>query len=76
MVPPAGHVQSLLLAAVLLLTGVVSVIAGILADLISINRSLLEEVVSRQRRLEADRAGAAGTEAPGPPGPPGSPGPT
>lgn len=49
----SGHVQSLLLAAVLLVLAVVSLVAGLLADLISINRTLLEELVYRQRRLDS-----------------------
>ena len=47
---PAGHLQSLLLAAVLFVAAVVSVLSGLLADLISINRTLLEELVVEQRR--------------------------
>jgi glycosyltransferase involved in cell wall biosynthesis len=50
---PAGHVQSLLLAALLLLAAVVSFLTGLLADLISINRTMLEELLSRERRREA-----------------------
>jgi len=53
---PAGHVQSLLLATVLFLAAVTSFLAGLLADLISINRSLLEEVVLMLRRRDAERA--------------------
>ena len=47
---PAGHLQSLLLAAVLFVAAVVSALSGLLADLISINRTLLEELVVEQRR--------------------------
>ncbi|MDL2717569.1 MAG: glycosyltransferase family 2 protein [Acidobacteriota bacterium] len=47
---PAGHIQSLLLAAVLFVAAVVSALSGLLADLISINRTLLEELVVEQRR--------------------------
>ncbi len=50
---PAGHVQSLLLAAVLFLAAVVSFLSGLLADLISINRTLLEEILLSLRRREA-----------------------
>lgn len=53
-VNPAGHVQSLLLAAVLLLASVVSFLTGLLADLISINRALLEEILLRQRRRDSE----------------------
>ncbi len=47
---PAGHLQSLLLAAVLFVAAVVCVLSGLLADLISINRTLLEELVVEKRR--------------------------
>lgn len=51
----AGHVQSLILAAVLLVVGFQVVLIGIVADLISSNRKLLEEVLFRLRRLEDER---------------------
>ncbi|MEO8056316.1 MAG: glycosyltransferase family 2 protein [Acidobacteriota bacterium] len=47
---PAGHIQSLLLAAVLFVAAVVCFLSGLLADLISINRALLEELVLEKRR--------------------------
>ena len=47
---PAGHLQSLLLAAVLFVAAVVCFLSGLLADLISINRALLEELVVEKRR--------------------------
>jgi glycosyltransferase involved in cell wall biosynthesis len=50
---PAGHLQSLLLAAVLFVAAVVSGLSGLLADLISINRTLLEELVLEKRRRES-----------------------
>ncbi|MBL8114033.1 MAG: glycosyltransferase family 2 protein [Acidobacteria bacterium] len=52
---PAGHIQSLLLAAVLFLAAVTSFLTGLLADLISINRRLLEEILVHERRREAER---------------------
>lgn len=52
---PGAHLQSLLLATVLLVASFLSFAAGILADLISINRTLLEEVLARLRRHEAAR---------------------
>lgn len=45
----AGHVQSLILAAVLTLTGVQVGLIAVLADLLSINRKLLEDI---QKRLK------------------------
>ncbi len=45
----AGMVQSLILAAILLIAGLQIFLIGIVADLISFNRKLLEEVVYRIR---------------------------
>jgi len=50
---PAGHLQSLLLAAVLFLAATFSFLTGLLADLISINRALLEEILLRLRKAES-----------------------
>lgn len=47
-----GMVQSLILAAILILSGFVVGIAGLLSDLIAINRKILEEVRTRLIRLE------------------------
>jgi glycosyltransferase involved in cell wall biosynthesis len=47
-----GKVQSLILAALLLGTGFFLFIAGVIADLISVNRKLLEKVDFRLRRFE------------------------
>jgi len=48
-----GHVQSLVLGGVLLVFGFVSLLIGVVADLISFNRALLETVLEKVRRLEA-----------------------
>jgi glycosyltransferase involved in cell wall biosynthesis len=48
----AGHIQSLILAALLLGIGFFLVVAGVIADLISVNRKLLERVDYRLRRIE------------------------
>ncbi len=50
-----GHIQSLILSAVLLIVGFQIALNGLLADLASSNRKILEEVVYRLRRLELDR---------------------
>jgi glycosyltransferase involved in cell wall biosynthesis len=50
----AGHVQSLILASVLLVAGFQTLLIGLVADLISSNRKLLEETLYRQRRGELD----------------------
>ena len=46
-----GHIQSLILAAVLLILGGLLIIIGLIADLISVNRKLLENVEYRIQRL-------------------------
>jgi glycosyltransferase involved in cell wall biosynthesis len=46
------HVQSLILAAILLLAGFQMFLTGIVADLIATNRSLLEDILHRVRRVE------------------------
>ncbi len=48
----AGHVQSLILAAILSIIGFQVCLIGLVADLIQMNRKMLEEVVYRVRRLE------------------------
>jgi glycosyltransferase involved in cell wall biosynthesis len=50
----SGHIQSVILAALLLGAGFFLVVAGIIADLISVNRKLLEKIDLRLRRLELD----------------------
>lgn len=47
-----GHIQSLILSAVLLLIGFQTMALGLLADLISANRKLNEELVYRLRKLD------------------------
>jgi glycosyltransferase involved in cell wall biosynthesis len=48
-ISPAGHLQSLIAAAVFGITGVQLVVLGILADLTAVNRRLLEEMRARER---------------------------
>lgn len=47
-----GHVQSLILTAILITVGFQVLLLGIAADLIGCNRKILEEVLYRMRRLE------------------------
>ena len=47
-----GHVQSLILAAVFLITGFNTWLIALLADLIAVNRRLSEDVLVRVKRLE------------------------
>jgi glycosyltransferase involved in cell wall biosynthesis len=56
-----GHVQSLILAAVLLIVGFQIVLIGLVADVLASNRKLLEEVVYRLRRQDADDREGSGT---------------
>ncbi len=48
----AGHIQSLILAAVLILAGFQTILAGMLADLVGSSRRMLEDALLRIRRLE------------------------
>jgi len=50
-----GHVQSFIVAAVLLIVGFQTWLIGLIADLISFNRKMLEELLYRTRKAEADR---------------------
>ncbi len=50
----AGHIQSLILGAALLIIGFLTTLIGMLADLIGRNRQLLEELLLRVRRMELD----------------------
>lgn len=45
-----GHVQSLILAAILLIIGFQIVLIGVLADLVGANRKILEEILYRVRK--------------------------
>ena len=56
-----GHVQSLILAAVLLIVGFQVLLIGLVADLIGANRKMIEELLYRQRREDA-AVGAAQVE--------------
>ena len=51
----AGHVQSLILAAVFLIVGFQIFLIGLLADLISFNRKIMEEILYRLRKSELER---------------------
>ena len=55
---PAGHVQSLIVAVILIVVGVQVWVVGIVADLIAVNRRLLEEAVERQRIAGSPRGPA------------------
>jgi glycosyltransferase involved in cell wall biosynthesis len=48
----SGHIQSLILSAVLLIVGFQIIVIGLAADLISANRRLSEDILYRVRRME------------------------
>jgi hypothetical protein len=49
-----GHIQSLILMAVLLIMGFHTCLIGLVADLVGFNRKILEETLYRLRKLELD----------------------
>jgi len=49
-----GHVQSLILAAILTIVGFQVCLIGLMADLIGFNRKIMEETLYRVRRLELE----------------------
>lgn len=65
-----GHFQSLAASVVLLFFGVLSLGAGILADLIAANRKLLEDLLYRVRKMELEHATPRSSEETAQPEPP------
>ena len=51
----AGHIQSLILAAILTIVGFQVCLIGLVADLVRLNRKMLEETLYRVRRMELDK---------------------
>jgi hypothetical protein len=51
---PRTHVPSLILASLLMLIGVQLGVLGLVADLLSVNRKMLEDVQLRMRRIQYD----------------------
>lgn len=47
-----GHIQSLIISSILIITGFQTCLFGVLADLMAINRKLIEDVQIRTRKLE------------------------
>ena len=54
---PGGHLQSLLIGAVLLIMSFLSVIVGIVADLIRTNRTLIEDALEVTKKMRFGRGG-------------------
>lgn len=50
-----GHIQSLILASILMLIGVQTMIVGLQADIIAANRKILEDVQYRVRKIECSK---------------------
>jgi glycosyltransferase involved in cell wall biosynthesis len=50
----SGHIQSLILAAILFIIGFQLFMIGLVADVISFNRKLIEETLLRVKRIELD----------------------
>lgn len=50
-----GHIQSLILSAILLILSFLLAVIAILSDLISSNRKLIEEILLRVRRIESKK---------------------
>ena len=53
--PGGDHIQSLLIGVVLIIFGGFSLIVGLLADLTSINRRYLEEILYKIRKRELEK---------------------
>ena len=51
----SGKIQSLIFAAIFLLSGALCVFVGLLADIIQFNRRLLEDILERVKKLELRR---------------------
>ncbi len=50
----AGHIQSLILAAILMMLGFQTIVIGLISDLIAANRRLNEEAVYRLRKMDKE----------------------
>lgn len=57
-----GHLQSLLLGAIIILVGFMTLVVGLVADLISFNRQMLEMTLERVKRLELEANKRSGDE--------------
>lgn len=58
----AGHLQSLVVGGVLIMLGFLMLSLGILADLIAINRKLMEETLYKLRKIEYEDLGSQNTK--------------
>jgi hypothetical protein len=60
----AGHIQSLILAAILVIIGFQVLTLGLVADLMAANRRLLEDTLYRVRKIELSQAEAMRSDCP------------
>jgi glycosyltransferase involved in cell wall biosynthesis len=60
----AGHVQSLVIGGMLVVVGFVTLLIGLVADLINFNRKLLETTLEKVRRIEINQGARAGEPSP------------
>ena len=51
---PSGHIQSVILSAILLILGFQIMLLGMISDLIAANRRLIEDTLSKVKRMELD----------------------
>ena len=51
----AGHTQSLIFASTMLLAGVQTIIVGLLGDVISANRKILQDIQYHVRKMDYDK---------------------
>lgn len=58
----AGHIQSVILAAILLIVGFQVILIGLVADTIALNRKIQEETLYRIRKLEGEVRGLDSNE--------------
>ena len=60
----AGHLQSLVLGGVLVMMGFITFLGGLIADLISFNRQLLEMTLEKARHMELENINSNKNETP------------
>lgn len=58
----AGHIQSLILASMMIILGVMTIIVGLQGDIIAANRKLLEDIQYHVRKLDYDSQGKNGSD--------------
>lgn len=55
-----GHIQSLILASILILMGFMTIIIGLQADIIAANRKILQDIQYRIKKIEYDLVDVSG----------------